>query len=78
LLLASDNPIAMACFRLVTRPPLPPFPLRNVPRFRRRMALSTRLLAACPYRAILASYMYGPHRKWRPGRGQSHPDPPVL
>jgi hypothetical protein len=45
---ASDRPMAMACFRLFTRPPLPPGPLRNVPRLRRRMALSTRFDAAFP------------------------------
>jgi hypothetical protein len=28
----------MACFRLLTRPPLPPWPDRNVPFFRRRIA----------------------------------------
>jgi hypothetical protein len=49
---ASDNPIAIACFRLFTRPPLPPFPLLSVPRLRRRIALATRLLAAFPYRAM--------------------------
>ncbi len=42
---ASDSAIAIACFRLFTLPPLPPLPLRNVPRFRRRIALSTSLLA---------------------------------
>src|SRR2546421_13055973 len=42
---ASDRAIAMACLRLVTLPPLPPLPLRRVPRFRRRIALSTSLLA---------------------------------
>jgi hypothetical protein len=46
---ASDKPIAIACFRLFTFPPRPPFPLRNVPLFLRRIALSTRLLAALPY-----------------------------
>src|SRR6185312_13199861 len=46
---ASDNPIAMACFRLLTLPPCPDFPRRSVPRFRRRMALSTRLLAPLLY-----------------------------
>jgi hypothetical protein len=40
--------MAMACFRLRTRPPRPPLPLLNVPRFRRRMALSTLRLAALP------------------------------
>jgi hypothetical protein len=39
----------MACLRLLTRPPFPPRPLRKVPFFRRRIALSTRLLAARPY-----------------------------
>jgi hypothetical protein len=37
--------MAIACFRLVTFPPLPPLPLRSVPRLRRRMADSTSLLA---------------------------------
>jgi hypothetical protein len=46
---ASDNPIAIACLRLLTLPPLPPFPERSVPLFLRRMALSTLLLAALPY-----------------------------
>jgi hypothetical protein len=46
--LASDRPMAMACFRLLTFPPRPLGPLRNVPRLRRRMADSTLLLAAAP------------------------------
>src|SRR5437868_2718976 len=46
---ASDRPIAMACFRLFTRPPFPPFPDLSVPRFLRRMALSTVFPAALPY-----------------------------
>src|SRR5437773_10267524 len=46
---ASDNPMAMACFRLLTLPPLPPLPERSVPRFLRRIALSTVLPAALPY-----------------------------
>ena len=33
--------MAMACLRLLTRPPLPPFPLRSVPCFRLRIALAT-------------------------------------
>jgi hypothetical protein len=41
--------MAMACFRLFTRPPRPPFPLLSVPRFRRRIALSTLLLAPLLY-----------------------------
>src|SRR5205085_10593658 len=46
---ASDRPIAIACLRLLTVPPFPPLPLFNVPFLRRRIALSTRLLAALPY-----------------------------
>jgi hypothetical protein len=45
---ASDSPIAIACFRLVTRPPWPCLPRRRVPCLRRRMARSTSLLAARP------------------------------
>lgn len=45
--LASESPIAIACFRLVTFLPLPP--LRSVPLLRRFMAASTLLLAALPY-----------------------------
>jgi hypothetical protein len=48
---ASDKPIAMACFLLVTTPPLPPFPDRKVPRFLLRIALFTDLPAARPYLA---------------------------
>jgi hypothetical protein len=43
---ASDKPIAIACFRLLT---LRPLPERSVPFFFRRIADSTRLLAAFPY-----------------------------
>ncbi len=43
---ASDRPIAMACFLLVTFPPVPD---RSEPRFRRRIALSTVFAAARPY-----------------------------
>lgn len=46
---ASDRPIAMACLRLFTRPPLPPLPERNVPRFLLRIALATVLLAPLLY-----------------------------
>lgn len=38
---ASESPMAMACLRLVTRPPLPPGPDRRVPCFSRRIALRT-------------------------------------
>jgi hypothetical protein len=43
---ASDNPIAIACFRLFTFRPLPDL---SVPFLRRRIALSTRFDAAFPY-----------------------------
>jgi hypothetical protein len=46
---ASDSPIAIACSRLVTRPPCPRLPRRSVPRLRRRIALSTLFPAARPY-----------------------------
>lgn len=52
---ASDNPMAIACFLLLTTPPFPPLPDRNVPRFLRRIALLTVLLAARPYLAMIAS-----------------------
>lgn len=47
---ASESPMAIACFRLFTRPPFPAFPERSVPRFLRRIALATVLLALLPYR----------------------------
>ena len=53
--LASDNPMAMACFLLFTRPPLPSLPERSVPLFLRFIALSTDLPAAFPYLAITSS-----------------------
>src|SRR5262249_50874782 len=47
---ASDKPIAMACFRLVTR--LPERPLRSVPCLRSSIARLTLLWALRPYFAI--------------------------
>jgi hypothetical protein len=46
---ASDSAIAMACLRLFTLPPLPPGPLRAVPRSKRRISRSTSLLALGEY-----------------------------
>src|SRR5205807_10176094 len=46
---ASERPMAMACFRLVTFPPLPPLPERSVPCFFRRIALATVLPAPLLY-----------------------------
>jgi len=42
---AFDRPIAIACLRLFTRPPRPPRPLLAVPFLKRRISLSTSLLA---------------------------------
>src|ERR1700687_6176132 len=56
---ASERPIAIACFRLVTLPPLPPLPDRRVPRFSRRNALPTALPAASPYLRRLAFFFAG-------------------
>jgi hypothetical protein len=50
---ASERPMAIACFRLVTLPPLPPLPDRSVPRFSRAIAFSTLFPAAFPYFAML-------------------------
>jgi hypothetical protein len=47
---ASESPIAIACFRLVTR--FPERPLFNVPSFRSRIARSTFRWAFRPYFAI--------------------------
>jgi hypothetical protein len=52
---ASESPIAIACFRLLTRPPFPALPERNVPCFFRRIALLTDFPAAFPYLGIVAS-----------------------
>src|SRR5262245_56202888 len=41
--------MAMACFRLLTVPPLPPFPLFNVPRLNLRISRSTSLDALFEY-----------------------------
>lgn len=54
---ASDRPIAIACLRLLTLPPFPPGPLRSVPFLRRRIALSTRLLALLPYFLPLEDFL---------------------
>src|SRR5205823_3699803 len=50
---ASDRPMAIACLRLLTFPPLPPLPLFSVPFLRRLIALFTSLEALREYlRAI--------------------------
>ncbi len=46
---ASESPMAMACLRLFTLPPLPRLPERSVPRFRLRIALATVFLLFGPY-----------------------------
>jgi len=50
---ASDKPIAIACLRLFTFPPLPALPDFSVPRFLRRIALATDLLAPLLYLRLL-------------------------
>jgi hypothetical protein len=49
---ASESPMAMACSRLFTLPPLPPGPERRVPFFFLCMALSTDLEAPFEYLGI--------------------------
>src|ERR1700689_1790878 len=49
---ASDRPMAMACLRLFTTPPLPPFPDLSLPRFSLCMAFLTLSPAALPYFAM--------------------------
>jgi len=46
---ASESPMAIACLRLFTLPPLPPLPERKVPLFFRRIALATLLPAPLLY-----------------------------
>jgi hypothetical protein len=54
---ASDRPMAIACFRLLTVPPLPPLPLLSVPFFSLRTALSTSFDALGEYlRAMTILY----------------------
>jgi hypothetical protein len=48
---ASESPIAIACFRLVTF--FPERPLRSVPRFRSCIAFSTFCEAFRPYLAMM-------------------------
>jgi hypothetical protein len=66
--LASLNPIAIACFRLVT---FRPEPLVSVPFFRRRMVDFTLLDAALPYFAIGPSSMLQDLPTSVPKRNQS-------
>lgn len=46
---ASESPIAIACWRLFTFPPLPPLPFLSVPDLRLLTALFTSLLADFEY-----------------------------
>ena len=61
---ASERPIAMACSRLVTFPPLPPFPDFNVPFFLRCIAtfyrLSRGLAVLSTTRTLLLRHAYPP------------------
>jgi hypothetical protein len=56
---ASESPMAIACLRLSTFPPFPPFPDRRVPFFLRCIALFTDLLAARPYLGIVVLFSRG-------------------
>jgi hypothetical protein len=49
---ASERPIAIACFRLLTTPPLPPLPRFSAPFFRLRIAFST--VFEAPFEYFLA------------------------
>lgn len=51
--------MAIACLRLFTFPPLPPLPDFRVPRFLRRMALATVLLAPLLYLLLLDFFLAG-------------------
>jgi hypothetical protein len=52
---ASDRPMAIACFLLLTRPAWPALPDRKVPLFRLCIALFTDFPAAFPYLAMFFS-----------------------
>ena len=73
---ASESPIAIACFLLLTVPPLPPGPLFSVPVLRRCRALSTSLRTLSEYFAtesLRIGVYLGNGRLWvkflGPGRG---------
>lgn len=51
--------MAIACLRLFTLPPLPPFPERRVPLFLRRIALATVFPAALLYLRRLDFFFVG-------------------
>src|SRR5437660_952380 len=60
---ASDRPIAIACLRLFTLPPLPPLPLLSVPRLNLRISRSTSFDALGEYLlAISVPPCLGPRR----------------
>jgi len=63
---ASDRPIAMACFLLVTF--LPERPLLNVPRLRSRITFRTFFCAVLPYFAIKLLSRQLPGRQSATGR----------
>jgi hypothetical protein len=51
---ASESPMAIACLRLFTFPPLPPFPLRSVPRLNLCISRSTSFDALGEYFLAMA------------------------
>ena len=56
--LASERPMAMACFRLFTLPPFPLLPEVKVPFLLRRTALATLLPADLPYFRVLLPALF--------------------
>ena len=64
LRLASESPMAMACFLLLTRLPL--FPLSKVPAFSLCIARLTDRCAFLPYLAITYSFLSIDVRQWMP------------
>jgi hypothetical protein len=55
---ASESPIAIACFRLFTVPPLPPWPDLSVPLFFRRIALATVFRAVLLYLVLPDDFFF--------------------
>ena len=56
LLRAFERPMAIACLRLLTFPPLPPRPLFAVPFLKRRISLLTSLPELREYLRFLAAF----------------------
>src|ERR1700680_3207756 len=59
---ASERPIAIACLRLLTFPPLPPLPLLSVPRLNLRISRSTSFAALRAYLLAMSIPLFGANR----------------